>query len=83
MDKTRRDFLESAALGSLGLAAMQFATAVQPALAQDSGKSVAWVYTDKLSAKPGEQVAVHLSASAPTANLRLERAGLKPETVCL
>lgn len=81
MDTSRRDFLEAATAGTLGVAAMQFATAVAPAMAQAGGKPVAWAYTDRLSAKPGEMVRVYCSATAPTANLRLERAGLEPETV--
>ncbi len=81
MDTSRREFLEAAAAGTFGIAALRYATAIDPAFAQTNGTKVAWVYTDKLSAKPGDDVSVHVSASSPVASLRLERAGLEPLTV--
>lgn len=82
MTTTRRDILRAAAAGAFGLAAARAAQAADPAVAAgEGGKPVAWVYTDRLSAAPGETVGLHLSASAPTASLRLERAGLEPKTV--
>lgn len=78
---TRRDILYAAAAGSFGLAAARAANALEPGIAAEKGSPTAWIYTDKTSGFPGEKIALHISASGGKASVRLERAGLNPQTV--
>ena len=40
-----------------------------------------WFYTDRLSYRPGEVVRFHVSSSAPTFSLTINRDGAMPSTV--
>ena len=48
---------------------------------RDDGRPEVWGYTDRLSYATGERLALHLSASEPTVDLEIRRAGAWPQSV--
>lgn len=70
---TRRDFL------GMGAAAVAMQSSIS--MAVDVESSIVWNYANQLSYKAGEKLQVHVSSDSPKLDVRIDRVGLKRETV--